>query len=91
MRILAVVAVLDAAAIGVRMGSMVLVIRAVPGVVMVRAASILMVADGHALRGRHRSYALDREGQGKQRDGKEPESPKQHCRKLYASRFECDS
>ena len=69
---------------------MVLIIRAVLGVVVIRAASILVVPDGHALGSRHRRHALDREGQGKQRDSKKPESPKQHCRKLYASRFECN-
>ena len=68
---------------------MVLIIRAVLGVVVIRAASILVVPDGHALRSRHGGHALDREGQGKQRDSKKAEGPKQHYRKLYASRFEC--
>ena len=71
------------------MGSMVLIIRAVPSVVVIRAASVLVVPDGHTLGSRHSRHALDREGQGKQRDSEKPGSPKQHCRKLYASRFEC--
>jgi hypothetical protein len=70
------------------MRSMALIIRAVPGVVVIRAASILVVADGHALGSRHSGHALNREGQGQQRDSQKPESSKQHCRKLYASRFE---
>jgi hypothetical protein len=70
------------------MRSTALILRAVPGVVVIRAASILVVPDGHALSGRHSGHALDREGQGKQRDSKKAEAPKQHCRKLYASRFE---
>ena len=70
------------------MGRMALIIRAVLGVVVIRAAPVLVVPDGHALRGRHGGHALDRKGQGKQRDSKKPERPKQHYRKLYASRFE---
>ena len=64
MRILAaVVAVVGAAAAGVRM--MALFIRPV---VMIRAAAILVVPGGHALGSRHGGHALDRQGQGKQRD-----------------------
>ena len=67
------------------MGRVVLVIRTVLGVVVVRAAAILVVPDSHALGSRHRGHALDRQGQGKQRDSKKPGDPGQHRRKLYAS------
>jgi hypothetical protein len=70
------------------MGCVVLIVRAVLGEAVLRAATILVVPDGHALGSRHSGHTLDREGQGQQRDSKKPESPKQHCRKLYASRFE---
>src|SRR5688572_21840647 len=92
MRILALlVTVLGAAVVRVRvrMGSMVLIISAMLSVVVIGAATILVVPEGHALGSRHGRNALDREGQGEQRDSKNPDTLKQHRRKLYASRFEC--
>ena len=41
------------------MGSMVLIIRTVFGVVVIRAAAILVVPDGHTLGSRHRGHALE--------------------------------
>ena len=70
------------------MGSMVRIIRAVLGMIVIRTAAILVVPDRHALCSRHRRHALNREGQGKQRDSEKADDPMQHCRKLYASRLE---
>lgn len=84
----ALVAVSDATAV-VGMGSMILINPTLLGMVVIRAAATLVVSGSHALGSGHGSHALDREGQGEQRDSKNSENPKRHCRGLYASRFEC--
>lgn len=59
--------------------------------VILLAPAILVVPDGHALRGRHSGHALDRNGQGQQGHGKNAEKVSRHRWKLYASLFEGDS
>lgn len=63
-------------------GAIVLVGAIVLMRVILLASAFLMVPGGHALPRRDSSHALDRDGQGQQKHGKNAEEPFRHRRAL---------
>lgn len=89
MRILAaLVTLLGAAVIGMRMGSLAVTIRAILRMGVVLTAAIFMMSERHALPRDDSRHALDRNGQGQQRDSEKAEKGSRHRSALYANCFE---
>ena len=69
--------------VGMRMSALVVLVGAIVLVrVMSLAGAVLMMPGGHALPRRDSSHALDRDGQGQQKHGKNAEEPFRHRRAL---------
>jgi hypothetical protein len=81
MRLLAIVGLLGISVIGMRMGVVVMVIRAIVHVAVITPRTVVM-PERHALAGRNSRQTLNRNGQSQQQDGKKAQESSRHRRQL---------